>query len=93
MRFRKGGMQMSVAIVRQEMAKMSGVSKTWFEWSLEEGNQVKTLVVEVSFDTDPNSPEFKQGQLDDIMRVAQDVVKNRSTMVISHLRVVPKLSR
>jgi hypothetical protein len=83
-------MNEKAALVRKELAKFPEVSNTWIEWSLENGVQVKTLVVEVSFDTDPNSPNFKHGALEDIMRVAADVLTSRTTMVISHLRVVPK---
>jgi hypothetical protein len=43
------------AIVRQHVERIPEVSRTWIEWS-EHG--LKTLVVEVTFDTDPNSIDF-----------------------------------
>jgi hypothetical protein len=52
-------MRTDVAIVRQYVEKISGVERTRFEWNLEDEELVKTLVVEVNFDTDPNSPEFR----------------------------------
>jgi hypothetical protein len=39
---------------------------TWFEWSLEESTLLKTLVVEVEFDTDPNNPQCRRNVLDAI---------------------------
>jgi hypothetical protein len=81
------------AIVRQHIEKIDGVSRTWFEWSLEEDDLVKTLVVEVDFDTDPNAPGFRQNVLGAIEDTATTVVAEETTMVVSHLRIVPKASR
>jgi hypothetical protein len=52
------------AIVRQHFERIDGVTRTWFEWSREEDAMVKTLVVEVAFDTDPNSPQHRPNVLD-----------------------------
>jgi hypothetical protein len=57
----------------------------------EAGVSRRLLVVEVDTDTDPNSAAFKSGVLDAIESTAKDVLKNESTMVVSHWRVVPKL--
>ena len=38
----------------------------WFEWTLEDSNLVKALVVEVEFNTYPNSSEFRRNVLDAI---------------------------
>ena len=43
------------AIVRKQVERIDGVTKAWFEWIYDEGELLKVLVVEVSFDTDPNS--------------------------------------
>jgi predicted PhzF superfamily epimerase YddE/YHI9 len=75
---------MSKAIVRQDVERIPEVSRTWIEWS-EQG--LRTLVVEVTFDTDPNSIEFNQAALDQIEKAAMGAT---TTMVISHLRIVPK---
>jgi len=32
---------------------------TWFEWTLQESHKLKTLVVEVNFDTDPNTTDLR----------------------------------
>jgi hypothetical protein len=79
------------AIMREHLGKIDGVSRTWFEWTPEGLTLVKTLVVEVDIDTDPNGADFKRGVLDAIQSTAKDVLKSESTMVVSHLRVVPKL--
>jgi hypothetical protein len=84
-------MTMSKAIVRQHLEKIDGVFRTWFAWTSEGMKLVKTLVVEADIDTDPNSADFKRGVLDAIESTAKDVLKNESTMVVSHWRVVPKL--
>lgn len=52
-------------IIRQELEKLPQVKGTWFEWDLEHDGNKKTLVVEVSFDTDPNNSDFAFSALDD----------------------------
>ena len=47
-------MRGNIAIVREALSKLTNVSRTWFEWSWEVAMWVKTLVIEVEFDTDPN---------------------------------------
>jgi hypothetical protein len=84
-------MKTGIAIVRQHLSRISGVSRTWFEWSLEDDVLVKTLVVEVDFDTDPNSPEFRGSVLDAIRDTAKGVLAEETTMVVSHLKIVPKI--
>ena len=80
---------MSKAIVRKHLEKIDGVTRTWFEWSLEQGNRLKTLVVEVNFDTDPNSSEFRENVINAIEETAKGVLTDETTMVISHLKIVP----
>jgi hypothetical protein len=81
---------MSKAIVRQHLEKIDGVSRTWFEWTYDgEGGKIKTLVVEVNFDTDPNSPAFRENVLNAIEETAKGVLTNDTTMVVSFLRIVP----
>jgi hypothetical protein len=79
---------MPQAIVRQQIEKIDGVSRTWFEWSREDPAWLKTLVVEVEFDTDPNEYEFRRSVLDAIEETARGV---ETTMIMSRLRVVPRL--
>ena len=83
-------MDTTIAVVRQAVGKVAGVSKTWFEWTMEKDDDfLKTLVVEVSFDTDPNSPGYDRSAIEEIGRVAKDVLANQSTMVVSYLRIIP----
>jgi hypothetical protein len=79
------------SIVRQHIEQIEGVSRTWFEWTLEDAGLVKTLVVEVDFDTDPNSPQFRATLLSAIQETCIGVLENETTMVVSYLRIVPKL--
>jgi hypothetical protein len=79
---------MPQAIVRQQIEKIAGVTRTWFEWAWEDSAWVKTLVVEVEFDTDPNEYEFRRSVLDAIEETARGV---ETTMIMSRLRVVPRL--
>ena len=81
-------MDTTIAVVRQAVGKVAGVSKTWFEWTMEEDDFLETLVVEVSFDTDPNSPGYDRSAIEEIGRVAKDALAN-TTMVVSYLRIIP----
>ncbi len=79
------------AIVRKEIEKIEGVTRTWIEWTYVDAvTMAKTLVVEVDFDTDPNSEKHNQHALEEVGRIAKDALTNKTTMVISSLRVVPK---
>jgi hypothetical protein len=84
-------MKRDKAIVRQHVEKIEGVSRTWIEWSYEEGHMVKTLVVEITADTDPNCPDFEKGLIDAIEETARDVLERETPMIVSHLRIVPRL--
>jgi hypothetical protein len=79
-----------IAIIRQHIEKIDGVSRTWFEWTLEGGDLVKSLVVEVNFDTDPNSPNYRHNVLAAIRETAAEVLTNETTMIVSYLKIVPK---
>jgi hypothetical protein len=80
------------AIVRQHVERIAGVSRTWFEWNLEEATLLKTLVVEVEFDTDPNNnPQCRLNVLDAIKDTARGVLENDTTMIMSDLKIVPRL--
>jgi hypothetical protein len=78
------------ALVRKDVERINGVSRTWFEWSLEGPERLKTLVVEVEFDTDPNSSQFRENVLDAIGDTVVGVLRDDTTMVVSHLKIVPK---
>ncbi len=56
-------MRGNIAIVREALSKLPNVSRTWFEWSWEDAMWVKTLVIEVEFDTDPNSRKLQPAHL------------------------------
>jgi hypothetical protein len=83
-------MRSDIAIVRQHISKIDGVTRTWFEWSREKSGWAKTLVVEVDFDTDPNSREFRQPVLDAIVDTTKGVLDEETTMVVSYLKIVPR---
>ncbi len=82
--------QTDVVIDRHHIEKIEGVSRTWFEWDIEGKNFTKSLVVEVDFDTDPNSPKFRQSAMDAIVDSANGDLKNENTMIVSRIRIVPK---
>jgi hypothetical protein len=86
-------MRTDIAIVRQHVERISGVERTWFEWSLEDEELVKILVVEVNFDTDPNSHEFRKNVIDAIEDTFTTVLAQETTMVVSHLRIIPTGTR
>ena len=78
------------ARVRQNVEKIDGVIRTWFEWTLENSEMAKTLVVEVKFDTDPSDPGFRQPVLDAIENMMMESSQNETTPDVAHLRIVPK---
>lgn len=80
-----------IAIVRKELlASVPSVRRTWFEWEIEKDVHTKTLVVEVAFNTDPNGIGFEPGSLDDIRNVCLETLRDKTTMVISRVKVVPE---
>ena len=78
------------SILRQHVEKIDGVSRTWFEWILEDSMLAKILVVEADFDTDPVNPRFRQEVLDAIENTLMDISKNETASIVGHLRIVPK---
>jgi hypothetical protein len=86
-------MRGNIAIVRDALSRLPNVSRTWFEWSWEDAMWVKTLVIEVEFDTDPNSPQFSQLTLDAIEKTVIGVLNDDTTMTVSYLHVVPRRRR
>jgi len=57
-----------------------------------DSQSVKTRVVEVEFETNPNSPEFTQNVLNAIETTAIGVAEE-ATIVVSQLKVVTKTPR
>lgn len=80
----------SKASVRQRVERIDRVSRTWFELDNNGGDTTKTLVVEVTFDTDPHSPGFLQAIIDEIEETTVTLLKNENPMNISSLRIVPR---
>ena len=75
--------------LRQDLEKVDGVSATWFEWTLENSEMIRTLVVEVEFDTDPDAEGFKSDALHAVESLALNTLMDAS-MTTTHLKVVPK---
>ena len=51
------------------------------------------VVIEVGFDTDPNSEGFNQSALDVIENTVIGVLTDDATLIVSYLKVVPKAAR
>jgi hypothetical protein len=49
---------------------------------LRKGELLKVLVVEVSFDTNPNSLHFRQGVIDAILDTAKAALEQDTTMAV-----------
>lgn len=81
---------MEKAIVRQRVERLECVSRTWFECESGKFGLEKTLVVEVDFDTDPNSPNCRPNALDAIEETVKTVLTEQTTMIVSNLRIVPR---
>ena len=82
-----------IAAIKAQVSKIPSVSSTWLEWNLEVDHtwtMAATLVVEVEFHTDPNSPEFSQSMLDAIETTTVEMLMEEKGMVLSSVRIVPK---
>ena len=78
-------MEHKKALVRQYLQLIPEVTRTWFEFELENEVWLKTLVVEVSIDSDPNTSPDLRNVLENIRLT---VIENQTTMVINRLKVV-----
>jgi hypothetical protein len=85
-------MRSDIAVIRQHLARIDGLSRTWFEWSYADSQWVTTFAVELEFETAPNSPEFTQNVLNAIETTAIGVTEE-TTMAVSQLKVVTKTQR
>jgi|tagenome__1003787_1003787.scaffolds.fasta_scaffold18527954_1 hypothetical protein len=83
-------MEHKKALVRQYLELIDQVTRTWFEFELENEVWLKTLVVEVSIDTDPNTSPDLRAVLENIRLT---VIENQTTMVINRVKVVSKAAR
>jgi hypothetical protein len=79
-----------IAEIRDELLKHPRVERTWFEWELDEKGRSKVLVLQVAFDTDPSGAGFDAVALEEIDKLAADVLKNKAPGAISRVRVVPR---
>jgi hypothetical protein len=79
----KGGV-VTKANVRMQVEKIDGVSRTWFEWSVDPDDiQCGTLVVEVDFSTDPNEDSYRQNVIDAIEETTDEILADGLTTFCS----------
>jgi hypothetical protein len=76
------------AMVRELIEDIDGVSQTWFELEIEGSSRKKTLVVEVSFDLDPNSAHHLRAACDDIEHTFNSILREENGDRVSKLRIV-----
>ncbi len=80
---------MSKAFVRQQVEKIAGVRRTWFEWNSHPDNIMqKTLVVEVDFSTDPGEDSHQLNTIEAIERTAQEAIA-RDILHVTALKIIP----
>ena len=82
-------MDQSVPNLREALSKVPGVSRTWYEWALDD-NDTMTLVIEVTFDTDPLSPGFQSSTVRAVRKCIMDTLRT-TTLGINDYRIVPAL--
>ena len=83
-------MSQGKAVVREQIERIPGVTRTWFEFEFDDtDSETKVLVVEVNFNTDPNSTGYSQSIIDAIQGTAKSVLTDATTMIMSKLRIVP----
>jgi hypothetical protein len=76
------------AMVRELIEDIDGVSQTWFELEIEGSSRKKTLVVEVSFDLDPNSAHHLRHACDEIENTFRAVLREENGDQVSRLKIV-----
>jgi len=81
------------AMIRELVERIDGVTRTWFELEIEGGKRTKTLVVEVSFDLDPNGTHLLRAACDEIEDTFATVLREEKGDVISKLKIVNKAER
>ena len=74
---------------RETLAKIEGVSRNWIEWSLDGSEMVRTLVVQVDFDTNPETKDFKEDIINQIGSAALNIL-TVGNVATTHVRIVPK---
>jgi hypothetical protein len=77
------------AAIRRHVEQTEGVSRTWFEWTIDGAHLVKNLIVEVNFDTDPTSSECRMDTLNAIRAYVIGGEDGEGTADAMHLRIVP----
>lgn len=81
--------------VRQRIESIRGVSRTWFEWAGADRAAAKVLVVEVNFDTDPNSASFSGKAIEEIGNRFREVceeglqISDARPVIVAGIRIVP----
>lgn len=83
-------MTSDISSVRRQLSSISNVSQTWLEWTLAEFSWVKTLVVEVDFDMDPTSSQFKLEVVEAIECAVIGILAD-NPYGLEYLKIVPKL--
>jgi len=81
------------AMVRELIEDIEGVNQTWFELEIESGSRKKTLVVEVSFDIDPNSAEHLRSACDQVENTFNSILREENGDRVSKLKIVNKPKR
>ncbi len=79
-----------VAFVRRAVELVDGVARTWIEWESDEhGSLKKTLVVQVRFDTDPNSSQHRPDIMAAIQKAIGEARRDLGVMKVNRLKIVP----
>jgi hypothetical protein len=81
---------MGKSAVRVSVERIEGVTRSWFEWKLTEQTFTNVLVVEVDWDTDPQSEGHRPFRLDAIAEAARDFLSRETTRAVNSLIVVPR---
>jgi hypothetical protein len=81
---------MATAGVRRAVEAVEGVTRSWFEWKVTKETISNVLVVEVDWDTDPDSEQHLPFMLDAIGDAAKEFLGEGSTKQVNSLIVVPK---
>lgn len=76
--------------VRKRLNKLLIVNRTWFEWTIADGQYRPTLVVETTYEMDPAKPGFYRDGLDNIWKTVMAGKAEGDTSPFP-VRVVPRM--
>jgi hypothetical protein len=77
------------AHIRENIEHLDGVARTYLEWTIQGAHLIRTLTVEVNFDTDPASGQCRMDVLEQIRAIVIGGQDDEPAMAIANVRIAP----